>query len=91
MHQRVLSTFESNTYLAEGSNPSDPLPDDIGYHPGQLAELCSRKPSKSICKSCSVNKTRGNRFAILLKNLKVKIIIQETTDSFKTMGGSNYN
>ncbi len=32
---------------------------------------------------CPVNKERGNFFAIPLKKLKVKIKIQEATDSFK--------
>jgi hypothetical protein len=32
---------------------------------------------------CPINKERGNLFAIPLKKLKVKIKIQEATDSFK--------
>jgi hypothetical protein len=32
---------------------------------------------------CPINKERGNLFAIPLKKLKVKINIQEETDSFK--------
>jgi hypothetical protein len=32
---------------------------------------------------CPINKERGNLFAIPLKKLKVKISIQEATDSFK--------
>jgi hypothetical protein len=36
-----------------------------------------------IQEGCPVNKERGNLFAIPLKKLKVKIKIQEATDSFK--------
>jgi hypothetical protein len=38
---------------------------------------------RHLQEGCPINKERGNLFAIPLKKLKVKIKIQEATDSFK--------
>jgi hypothetical protein len=38
---------------------------------------------RHLQEGCPINKERGNLFEIPLKKLKVKIIIQEATASFK--------
>jgi hypothetical protein len=40
--------------------------------------------SRHLQEGCPIIKERGNLFAILLKKLKIKIKIQEATDSLKT-------
>jgi hypothetical protein len=79
----VLTTFANSTYLPEG-----------GKHPlilGQrvlitLQSNCQRVLDnlyRHLQEGCTSNKERGNLFAIPLKKLKIKINIQEATDSFK--------
>ncbi len=81
--QRVLTNFANSIYLPEGCQ-----------HPlilGQrelitLQSNCQRvlyKLYRHLQEGCPINKERGNLFAIPLKKLKIKINIQEATDSFK--------
>jgi hypothetical protein len=81
--QKVLATFASSTYLPEGCQ-----------HPlifGQRVLITLQSNFQRILdnlnrhlqEGCPSNKERGNLFAIPLKKLKVKIKIQEVTDSFK--------
>jgi hypothetical protein len=82
IHQRVLATFANSTYLPEGCQ-----------HPliiGQRVLLTLQSNFQRVLdnlyghlqEGCPINNERGNRFAIPLKKLKVKIKIQEATDSF---------
>jgi hypothetical protein len=78
-----IGNFANSTYLPEGCQ-----------HPlilGQrvlitLQSNCQRVLDslyRHLQEGCPINKERGNLFAIPLKKLKVKINIQEVTDSFK--------
>jgi hypothetical protein len=40
-------------------------------------------PPETLARGCPINKVMGNLSSILLKNLHVKLKIQEATDSFK--------
>jgi hypothetical protein len=62
--------------------PSNPWPEGIDYPPEQLPE--GWITSIDICKRFApLTKKRNNLFAIPLNKLKVKIKLQEATDSFK--------
>jgi hypothetical protein len=78
-----LASFANSTYFPEGC-----------HHPlilGQrvLLTLQSNCPRvlynlyRHLQEGCPINKERGNLFAIPLKKIKVKIKIQEATDSLK--------
>jgi hypothetical protein len=54
----------------------------IDYPPEQLSEGLDNL-YEHFQEGCPINKERGNLFAIPLKKLKVKIKIQEATDSFE--------
>jgi hypothetical protein len=64
--------------------PYNPWPEGIDYPPEQLSEgTVLDNVYGHFQEGCPIIKERGNLFAIPLKKLEVKIIIQEATDSFK--------
>jgi hypothetical protein len=70
--------------------PSYPWPEGIDHPPEQLSEGIGNL-YRHLQEGCPINKERGNLFAIPLKKLKVKINIQEATDSFKNCKSSSFN
>jgi hypothetical protein len=81
--QGVLATFANSTYLPEGSQQPINLGQRVLI---TLQSSCQRVLDnlyRHLQEGCPINKERGNLFAIPQKKLKVKINIQEATDSFK--------
>jgi hypothetical protein len=78
-----LATFANSTYLPEGC----PHPLILGQRVLIILQSnCQRVLDnlyRHLQEGCPINKERGNLFAIPWKKLKVKIKIQEATDSFK--------
>ncbi len=72
--QRVLTTFANSPYLPEG-----------GQHSLILGQRVLDNLYTHLQEGCPRNKERGKLFAIPLKKLKVKINIQEATDSLKKL------
>jgi hypothetical protein len=80
--QRVLATFANGTYLPEGCQHSLIIGQRVLL---TLQSNCQRVLDNlygHLQEGCPTNKERGNLFAIPLKKLKVKVKIQEATDSF---------
>jgi hypothetical protein len=78
-----LATFANSTYLPEGCPHLLILDQRVLI---TLQSNCQRALDnlyRHLQEGCPINKERGNLFAIPLEKLKVKINIQEATDSFK--------
>jgi hypothetical protein len=81
--QRALATIANSTYFPEGCQHSLILSHRVLI---TLQSNCQRVLDnlyRHLHEGCPINKKWGNLFAIPLKKLKVKINIQEATDSFK--------
>jgi hypothetical protein len=78
-----LTNFANSIYLPEGCQHPLILGQSVLI---TLQSNCQRVLDnlyRHLQEGCPINKERGNLFAIPLKKLKIKINIQEATDSLK--------
>jgi hypothetical protein len=78
-----LATFANSTYLPEGCQHPLILGQRVLIALQSNGQRVLDNLNRHLQEGCPINKERGNLFAIPLEKLKVKINIQEATDSFK--------